>query len=167
MMHTIRPLHRQASCLCSNLLPSKHVLHINSLHSEHILSYLFLHLPQPPLRSIVFQWRSAQTSLTAVPASQMEACCVAGALWRISAPGDPSVPTATVLMVWGGSRQQTGVSQWTLLQLWVFQEKRQPTQERPAALWVGKDTEHWTVLQYVMYVCNHSAYTLDEEDSVF
>ena len=27
---------------------------------------------------------------------------------------------------------------------------------------------HWTVLQYVcMYVCNHSAYTLDEEDSVF
>ena len=50
-------------------------------------------------RSTVSQWRSAPTSLTAVPASQMEACCVAGAVWRTSAPGDHSVPTATVLMV--------------------------------------------------------------------
>ena len=103
----------------------------------HINIILYTHIPSP--RSTVSQWRSAPTSLTAVPASQMEACCVAGAVWRTSAPGDHSVPTAPVLMVWGGSRQQTGASQWTLHWLWAFQEMRQPTQERLPALWVGFD----------------------------
>ena len=72
-----------------------------SFNTVHILSHLSCSNPLPPPspRSTVSQWRSAPTSRTAVPASQMEACCVAGAVWRTSAPGDPSVPTATVLMV--------------------------------------------------------------------